>query len=223
MSRSSRFDKLELERKEPAESSEPSHPRFEADALPPPADAGGSADGEPSAPTEARFASGGVSEVQLAQGGLMELATLVCPACSTESARFDVRCYRCGAALDSKESVTLNQARLEALRAQRAEEARQTTLTQQQAVVETARAQAEQRQFAEGLALELGDHARTRLGMTGRGVPAWAPSVAAVIAVLLLRLFAPPWLFRVGALVVVVALLALRLIPRGGGTRRGDR
>ncbi|MEW5741933.1 MAG: hypothetical protein AB1938_23665 [Myxococcota bacterium] len=118
MSRASRFDKLENERRPATEQkSLVSLERF----------------GEAPAPTDRedaplpaaaleRFTSDGADAVRTNDDALAQLPFLVCPACGGQAGKFDVSCFNCGARLDTREAREHNLARLNALEAERAEE-----------------------------------------------------------------------------------------------------
>jgi hypothetical protein len=132
MTRHSRFEKLETSRtsSRTENATEPSDPsRFEAvsaEDAPTPAhqpavDAGGAPPGplETSSEAHGRFSPPSEDPLALETDELRELATLECGVCRTELGKFEVRCFRCGARLDSPESRAHNTERLALLREQK--------------------------------------------------------------------------------------------------------
>lgn len=123
MPRSSRFEKLEGQRRATDTSSTPSTgaalERFEGGAEP--VATPGLTDA-PEASLE-RFAADGASVVTVDDDELSKLPTLVCARCHAEGGRYDVTCFNCGSSLRDREARVYNLKRLANLEATRREEA----------------------------------------------------------------------------------------------------
>lgn len=142
MSRASRFDKLEGKRRSPAEQkSGATLERFTEVPAPPPR-------GElvpSSQPALERFASDGTDAVRINDDELTALPSLECPACGGQAGKFDVSCFNCGTRLDTPAARAHNLARLEALRAQRAEEAARVAARREAEIAQAAQLRKEER------------------------------------------------------------------------------
>jgi len=124
MSRLSRFERLENERKTNTESSSGATlDRFGHAEAPAPRPAEGV---EPLAPrpgTLERFAADGTDALATNEDELARLPFLECPTCGAQAGKYETSCHHCGTRLDSREARAHNLKRLEAFDAERAEQA----------------------------------------------------------------------------------------------------
>ncbi|MEW6432801.1 MAG: hypothetical protein AB1730_14955 [Myxococcota bacterium] len=124
MSRFSRFEKLENERKASTESSSGAALDRFGKADPPatetPADV---APFEPRPEKLERFAADGTDAIATDEDELMRLPYLECPSCGAQAGKYERTCHTCSTRLDGHEARAHNLKRLEAYDAERADAA----------------------------------------------------------------------------------------------------
>jgi len=214
MSRFSRFDKLESERR-PAKEAEPGAKSSGASLerfgeLP-------AARGQPEdvAPVEAqpaldRFAADGVGALRTNDDELTRLPFLECPACKGQAGKFDTTCFNCGARLDTREARAHNLARLEALKAERAEAKAREVARREEEIAEVAARRAAERAVLEG---KLEDIERAHGGgdnELARYLGVWVSIV--ISALLAMELSSGVrWFFALVAVVLVMTRIPMRV------------
>ncbi|GMU60207.1 MAG: hypothetical protein AMXMBFR34_19700 [Myxococcaceae bacterium] len=200
MSRASRFDKLENERRPATEQkSGASLERFGEAPAPSPRE--GQAPG-PAAALD-RFSSDGSDAVRTNEDELAALPFLVCPACGGQAGKFDVSCFNCGTRLDTREARAHNLERLKGLEAERAEEQARVQARREAEIADAAQLRQSQRAVLEK---QLDDIKRAHGGGNDeliRYVGVWIAVV--VSAVLAMQLSGGPRFFFVLLTLVLVA------------------
>jgi hypothetical protein len=213
MSRFSRFDKLESERrpaKEPTSEGPASGASMDRFGGAPqvasrPDEPGAS---EP-APALERFAADGTETLRTNDDALVRLPFLECPACKGQAGKFDTTCFNCGTRLDTSEARAHNLARLEALQAERAEAKALEVARHEAEIAQATERRAEQQAVLEG---KLDDIRREHGGGGNelvRYLGVWGTIVVASLLAMELS-GKPSWFF--GGLAVV---LFLTRIPVG--------
>lgn len=219
MSRFSRFDKLESERK-PAPDEKSQAPGATLDrfggaptAKPPSAEVAAQA---PAAPLE-RFEADGVGVLRTNDDELTRLPYLECPACGAHAGKYEQTCANCSTRLDSREARAHNLARLEALRQERAEAKAREVARREAEIAQAAELRAEQRAVVEGRLRDIKKQYAEPPNELARYLGVWVAIV--ICAVLAMELHG---LARV-LFGLVALVLALSRLPPGAWRVLGHR
>jgi hypothetical protein len=154
MSRFSRFDKLENERR-PAKEQAPDEPASGASMerfgeAPKVAERAPDPEAPESAPALERFTADGTEVLRTNDDELVRLPFLECPECKGQAGKFDTTCFNCGTRLDTREARAHNLARLEVLKAER-EEAKANEVARREAeIAQATERRAEERAVLSG-------------------------------------------------------------------------
>lgn len=226
MSRFSRFEKLENERKATTESSSGATlDRFGQEDAPA---ARPVADVEPFAPQPGkleRFTADGTDALATNEDELARLPFLECPACGAHAGKYETSCHNCSTRLDSREARAHNLKRLDALDAERAEAAAREAARREAEIADAAALREERHAALVGQLQDIKRRHDEELGGSDAPVPAellrylgvWIAIVLASVLAMELSGFA-----RLVFGVIAVVLLLSRL-PRGAWEVLGKR
>lgn len=220
MSRFSRFEKLENERKaSTASSSGAALDRFGHAEAPAPLP---TAEPEPFAPQPQkleRFAADGTDALATNEDELARLPFLECPTCGAQAGKYETSCHNCSTRLDGREARAHNLKRLEAFDAERAELAAREAARREAEIADAAALREEKHAVLVGQLQEIKRRHDEEFGDGRASLPVpnellrylgvWIAIVVA--AVLAMQLSGLPRLF----FGVIAVVLLLSRLPRG--------